>query len=280
MEYCGNCKQKLDLTNKGAFGYGRYSDNYRLCVTCNGKLLKINGYLSTKKLTVEEIEEKFEIEKHRLNKKLTENQTIELNFDSTLIENLLAKIGTINNLSEIESWDSQANIFKKNIINYVEKLKYAKKQIENEIENSKGLNPFKNYFAKTKIKKNNKSFLNQYDSVLKNLSMYENQLHYWISVSPNSIQELNEMKSELKNKKQLFAIRKKELNVYKKQAWSTYRQDSAYVEFSSPKLRNIFRGRNIQNREENLKPYDIELNNIILQTVEIEKLLLWLNRLK
>jgi len=284
MEYCGNCNTKLGFTNTPNFGGGKFSDSYRLCLNCFSKLLKLDKSANTKKFTVEEVKEKLNKTNNIINRienqKVSENKTVELNFDAIPIENLLSQIQSIEKISEIEIWDKEASLHRKSISEFLEKLKFAKTQIDEEIKVSTGFNPIKNFFAKSKITNRNNGFLKQYENVSKTLENYYIQLEYWINISPNSLQELNEMKSELKEKKQLFAIRKKELNLFKKQAWANYRQNSAYVEFSSPKLRHFYRGLNIREREKNLNPYDEELNNITLQLIEIDKLILWLNKMK
>lgn len=284
MEYCGNCNTKLGFTNTPNFGGGKFSNNYRLCLNCFGKLLKLDKSANTKKFTVDQVKEKLnktnEIINRIENQKVSENKTVELNFDAIPIENLLSEIQNITKIDEIEIWDKKAIYYTGKIVEFLEKLKYAKSQIDEEIKVSTGFNPIKNFFAKSKIASRHNGFLKQYENVYRTLENYNNLLEYWINISPNSLQELNEMKSELKEKQQLFAIRKKELNLFKKQAWSNYRQNSAYVEFSSPKLRHFYRGLNIREREKNLNPFDEELNNITLQLIEIDKLILWLNKIK
>lgn len=284
MEYCGNCNVKLGFTNTPNFGGGKFSQDYRLCLNCFGKLLKLDKTANTSKFSVEEVKEKLnktnEIINRIENQNNSDNKTVELNFDATPIENLLNRIQNVTNVNEVEIWDAEAIEHRKSISEFIEKLKFANNQIQEEIKVSTGFNPFKNFFAKSKITNKNKGFLNQYKLVSEKLENYNNQLDYWINISPNSLQELNDMKTELKDKKQLFAIRKKELNLGKKQAWANYRQNAATVEFTSPKLRHFYRGINMRQRENNLNPYDEELDNITLQLIEIDKLMLWLNKIK
>ena len=65
---------------------GKFSESYRLCLNCFSKLLKLDKSANTKKFTVEEVKEKLnktnDIINRIENQKVSENKTVELNFDA------------------------------------------------------------------------------------------------------------------------------------------------------------------------------------------------------
>lgn len=283
MRNCGNCSSQLKFANTPLFSSGIFSKDYELCTKCYTQLARLDKSANISKFTEKEVKEKLVKTEEILNRIQNNNVTpkiVDVNIDITPIEILLNHIPNISSISEIDIWDKDAISKKELITEYITSLEFANNQIKEEIAVSTGFNPFKNIFTKSKIESRNENFLKQYKNVVEKLKYLDGQLDYWINISPNSISELNDMKSELKQKQQLFTIRKKELNLGKKQAWANYRQNAATVEFVSPKLRHFYRGINMKQRESDLNPFDIELDNISLQLIEIEKLMIWLNKIK
>ena len=206
--------------------------------------------------------------------------TINLDFDAKPIEELLQNVNNLKSINEINLWDNNAIVQIEKIKTFKEKLQNANNSILIMIEESQQGGFLDKINKKNKILTDNKGFLSQYKSVIEKLDLYSNELDYWVALSPNSMNELNEMKLELKEKKQLLAIKKRELNIVKRDMWNLYRADAAYVEFSSPKFRHFNRGLNMRNREDNLSPYHKAVKEVDLQLIQIDKIILWLNKIK
>lgn len=238
-----------------------------------------NNLKSEKKNKKEFIVENNKEEKKISSNNIDSNHTITLNFDAKPIEDLLINIGNIKSINEINLWDNKALIQMEKIKMFKEKLDSSYQSIMIKINSSQTGSYFQKINKKNKILNENKGFLSQYNEVKHKLDLYYNYLEYWLNLSPNSLIELNEMKVELKEKKQLLSLKKRELNIVKRDMWNLYRADSAYVEFSSPKLRHFNRGINIKNREENLSPYHKAIKEVDLQLIEIDKVILWLNKI-
>jgi uncharacterized protein (DUF3084 family) len=207
--------------------------------------------------------------------------TVSLSFDLVSIENHLKEIETTNSFEQVKVWDNFSINSIKNIDDFIFELNKAKNQIlelKQEAEKTQGY--FKRLSAKSRYAKMYTTNLADIEKYLIMCSATKEKLNYWIQLSPDNQNDLNAMVKELKEKKSLFAIRKKEISINKKQAWADYRNSTVDVCYTHPKLRSMARGNNIHKREEKLNPLDQEIMQIDYDIIEIEKILIWLNRFK
>ena len=209
-----------------------------------------------------------------------ELKIININIDLKPIEDLITSVQTLKTLTDTQNWKNEALLEVENIQNHLRVLIEAKENVEKERESIKVKNIFKSFFNEVKFESNHKPFFDQLKKVNKLLNDYDLTLKYWINFTPDSKEELAEMKSELKEKKQFITIRKKELRLDKKEIWAEARELNAMTYFASYKLRMIDRGIITLRRENTLRPYDLELRNLELKQIEIEKVLNWLNKIK
>ena len=208
-------------------------------------------------------------------------KNIEIDANFADAENLLSGVKNIYTLEQSNNWDLRATKEIERIENLITKIQNAKKDYDNELNKLLKLPFFKGAKIIAEFQKNNKPFLKNYKSAIQYGNQLIENLDYWIALTPNSKEEIQNIIKDLRNRKQELNFKKRELNIGKKNVWSEYRQDNAKVEmFYSRKWGHYSRGLNMKYREANLKPINEQLNLISMEEIEIDKRINWLKNFR
>jgi hypothetical protein len=245
--------------------------------------LKKKNFAINNKPSVESVKETLkEIDGilENIERRQTEATKWDLTFDATVIQQSLGAINQITTFGELSNWDNEAKAHLSNLTLFMDKMNALKKQIDDEINFSRSSNIFKNFTIKSRILANYGDFYKQFPSHSKFLQQLKSQLEFWLQIVPSSFEELKNIKQEFKEQKQLLNLRKKELSIGRKKVWAHYRTESSKIHFNSSQVRNTLRGLRKLDREKSLDPIDAELDFLTLQLNEIDKILIWLNRIK
>lgn len=204
-------------------------------------------------------------------------------------ENLLSSVTQVNSFQEVQNWDSQATSEIKSINTFLKNVSKEIKDLEDQFKNAEKEFEGKNFFVKTysTLKKKLKLIIqiNDLKKIKPVLLPYKEKLEYWVKVTPDNIEEGQQMIIELQIAKKEYELQKKELKLEIKQIKVDSRNKSTQAgkvklfTYDNPKLRQAKLQTIREQTDQKLSPYESALNEIERELISTDRLINWITKI-
>ncbi len=215
---------------------------------------------------------------------------MKIKFDETEALKMLQSKWQLESFEDVRQWDSKARI----IIIEMDEFIASKESLMNEtltkkleLEKNIKSTPFLlRSFQLGKIWGANKSQkeLATDEKEINRVLELKQQLGQWIDATPDTQREANDIITELKLSKKQIDINKKELQLQIKQINSDTKQKLNRIEnrvlFTSPKLKRLQKIKAEKKQDKAVSPLEESLMDLEAQELEVDKLILWYEKIK
>ena len=202
---------------------------------------------------------------------------------------MIGQILNLTSFDEINKWDEKAGKILEEITNSIEQLQKNNHDLEININVEKSMRAkmgfFKKIFSKNPITEMDKEYKNKLNYI-NTLAELGNILQDKIDFTPNDKNEKKDLISELKLKKKELGLLKKEISSSMTQIRQNARKESdsagnSFGAFIGGKKYTAQQRRMIKHEKEmSLTPYENQKALIEKQILDIDKVLLWLEKIK
>lgn len=211
-----------------------------------------------------------------------------MKYDLSKGQSLIQSVKSVTTFSEVKNWDKQASEEINAISIFLQNIPLELESLENELSKSRKsfstLPFFKRLFSIDKRSNDIQNDILAYSEVKPMLQKLQDELQYWIEMTPDDAQEAKAMLNELKLAKKELTAQKKEARAEIKQVNANARAKNTQISgqyfFSSPKLRKGQKQWVREQKESAVSSYEGIILSIDKQMIDIDRMIIWIDRIR